>query len=207
MDSFSYQISRALGGKSPEAERIMDRGVRLEFDKDKIAVVWAPTGCQIALENISDTKHCIDGIISVLETINGVARIGKLRDRRLLTYWILPTPQYDFVSLERKYREIMITQNDISNSAYDSSAIFDIKRDRWILHHQSGAMVRKQLQQGYLNFELDNVPETFIFLEAGLTDDNVIQYSRGETYSFMERSLENCISHMEKFNRFCEGRL
>ena len=76
--------------------------------------------------------------------------------------------------------------------------------DKWILHHQSGPMESQQLQQEYLRFKLDNVPKSFIFLEATTMDNNVIQYSRGEMHSFMERSLENCVSHMEEFNRIWE---
>lgn len=205
--SLSYQIFTTLGGKSTEPERITERGVRLRLNQDKASVTWTPTHCYIASENVSDKKHCIDRIISVLEIINSVVTIEKLSDRRLQTYWILPTLQYDFVSLERKYRETMVTQNDVSNAAYDSSTIFDIRGDKWSLHHQSGAMEPQQLQRTYLRFKLDNVPKTFIFLEATIIDKNVIQYSRGEMHGFMERSLENCVSHMEKFNRFWEERL
>ena len=205
--SLSYQILTTLGGKLTEPELIIERSVRLKLDNDKVSVLWNPTHCYIASENLSDKKHYIDRIISVLETINGVATIEKLSNRRFQTYWILPTPQYDFVSLERKYRETMITQNDVSNAAYDSTTIFDIRGDKWILHHQSGAMEPQQLQQTYLDFKLDNVPKTFIFLEATTMDKNVIQYSREEMRSFMERSLENCVSHMEEFKRIWEGRL
>ena len=210
--TLSYQIFTTLSGKSPEQEPepVMERGVRLRLNRGKMTVSWRPTSCQVASEEISDIsnkKQYIDRIISILETINGISKIGKLRNKRLLTYWILPTLQYDFVSLERKYREMMITKNDISNTAYDSSTIFDIKRDKWILHHQSGAMEPQQLQQNYLSFKLDNLPKAFVFLEASLLDNTMIEYSRGEVYGFMERALEICISHMEEFNRFWEGRL
>ena len=205
--SLSYQISATLGGKSPQPERTIEPSVRFRLDEDKISVTWFPTYCYITSENVSDKKHCIDRIISVLEIINRVATIEKLSNRRFHTHWILPTLQYDFVSLERKYRETMITQNDVSNAAYDSTTIFDIRGDKWILHHQSGAMEPQQLQQTYLDFKLDNVPKTFIFLEATTMDKNVIQYSREEMRSFMERSLENCVSHMEEFKRIWEGRL
>ena len=210
--SLSYQIFTALSGKVPkqEPESIAERGVQIHVDKDKMTVLWIPNRCQIALEKISDIpdvsakKHYIDRIISVLEIINEVAKIGKLSNKKLLTYWILPTPQYDFVSLQRKYSEMMFTKNDISNTAYDSSAIFDIRRDKWDLHHQSGAMEPQQLQEEYLNFKLDSVPKTFIFLEASLTDNNVLKYAMDEVCSFMEGALEMCISHMEEFNRICE---
>lgn len=205
--SLSYEISTTLGGKLREPERIIERGVRLRLNEDKVSVTWNSTHCFITSENVSDKKHCIDRIISVLEVINKVATIEKLSRRSLHTYWILPTLQYDFVSLERKYRETMVTQNDVSNAAYDSSTIFDIRGDKWTLHHQSGAMEPQQLQQSYLRFKLDNVPKTLIFLEASSIDSNMIQYSREEMHSFMERSLENCISHMEVFNRIWEGHL
>ena len=207
--SLSYEVFTALGGKLPETETepVIERGVRLLLSKEKIAVLWLPTRCQIAVEDISDEKHCIDRIIAVLETIDGAVKIGKLNSRELLTYRILPTPQYDFVSLERKYREMMIAKNEVSDSVYDSSAILDIRRGKWILHHQSGAMEPKQLQKNYLTFKLDNMPKTFIFLQAGLIDTTMIEYSREEVYSFMETGQENCISHMDEFNRICEGHL
>ncbi len=205
--SLSYEIFTTLGKKLPEPEPNIERGVRLRLNEDKVSVTWDPTHCLITSENVLDKKHCIDRIISVVETINMVAMIEKLSSRRLQTCWILPTLQYDFVSLERKYRETMVTQNDVSNAAYDSSTIFDIRGDKWTLHHQSGAMEPRQLQQDYLHFKLDNVPKTLIFLEASIVDNNMIQYSREEMHSFMERSLENCISHMEEFNRIWEGHL
>ena len=202
--SLSYQVLTTLGGKLTEPERIPERGVRFRLDQDKVSIIWTPTYCFITSENVSDKKHHIDRIVSVLEIINRVATIGKLSTRRFQTYWILPTPQYDFVSLERKYRETMITQNEVTNAAYDSSTFFDIREDKWILHHQSGAMEPQQLQGSYLRFKLDNVPKTFIFLEATILDKNVIQYSKGETHSFMESSLERCVSHMKKFNQIWE---
>ncbi|HUX48137.1 MAG TPA: hypothetical protein VMV76_03020 [Dehalococcoidia bacterium] len=213
INSLSHQIFTTLTGESPkpESELIVERGVRVQVNEDKMTIWWNPTYCRIALEkisdipNVSDKKHYIDRIISVLENINEVAKIGKLSNKILITHWILPTPQYDFVSLERKYKELMVAKNDISDNAYDSSTIFDIRKDKWILHHQSGPMEPEQVQKQYLSFKLDNVPKTFIFLEAGLTDNNVIQYSREEVRSFMEGALENCISHMEEFNRICEG--
>ena len=188
--SLSYQIFTTLGGKSTEPERITERGVRLRLDQDKVSVTWTSTHCYITSENVSDKKHCIDRIISVLEVINNITTIEKLSGRRLQTYWILPTPQHDFVSLERRYRETMITRNDISNAAYDSSAIFDIRGDKWILHHQSGPMESQQLHKTYLRFKLDNTPKTFIFLEATTRDENVIQYSRS-VYEWCLRTTSN----------------
>ncbi len=211
--SLSYQIFTAISGEVPKQEPalITERGVQIRVEKDKATVLWLPTRCQIALEKLPDIpdvsgkKHYIDKTISVMETINEVAEIGKLSNRKLLTYWILPTPQYDFVSLQQKYSEMMITRNDISNTAYDASAILDIKKGQWILHHQSGAMEPQQLHEEYLNFKLDNVSKTFIFLEASLFDNNVLQYSKEELRSFMEGALEICISHMGEFDRICGG--
>lgn len=212
MHPLSYQIFSKLAGEppKPKPEPIIERGARLRVDEDKMTIVWVPTYCRIALEELSDTpgssdkKHYIDRIISTYETINEVVKIGELSYQTLLTYWILPTPQYDFVSLERKYREIMIIKNDISDTAYDSSVIFDIRKDKWDLHHQSGPMEPQQLHKEYLTYRVDKVPKTFIFLEASLTDNNVLQYSREEASRFMEVALEICISHMEEFNRIWE---
>jgi len=205
--SLSYEILTTLGGKISEPERISERGVRLLLNEDKVSVIWAPTHCEIRVENVSDKEHCIDRVISVLETINSVAPIEELRDSRFLTYWILPTPQYDFLSLERKYRDMMIVENDISNAAYDSSVILDISADKWTLHHQSGVMEPQQLMQEYLRFKRDDVPKTFLFLEASIFNKNVVKYSKEAIHTFMTKSLEYCVSHMEEFNRIWEGRL
>jgi len=205
--SLSYEIEKALSVKLPEPEQIIEHDVRLRLNKDKVMVIWSSIYCYILSENVSDKKHCIDKIMSTLEVINKIAMIDKLRKRKFYTHWILPTPQYDFVSLKRKYRETMFIQNDVTNAASDTSTLFDIKGDKWTFIHQSGAMEPQQLQQDYLYFKLDNVPKTFIFL-AGVTEDkNVVQYSKEEMYSFMEGALESCVSHMEEFNRICEEHL
>ena len=203
--SLSYQLLTTLGGKLTEPEQIPEPGVRFRVGQDKVAIVWMPTYCFVTSENVSDENPQIDRIVSALEIINRVATIEKLSTRRFQTYWILPEPQYDFVSLERKYREAMFAQNEVTNAAYDSSSFFDIRKDKLRLHHQSGAMEPQQLQETYLRFKLDNVPKTFIFLEATILDENVIQYSEGEMHKFMESSLGHCVSHMEKFNQIWES--
>jgi len=145
--------------------------------------------------------------MTLLEKIVKIAPIGEISNRMFITHWILPAPNYDFASLERKYRETMIVENDISSVAYDSSVILDIGSDKRTLHHQSGAMAPPQLHQTYLRFKLDNVPKTFVFLEAAIWDKDVIQYSMKEMHSFMEKSLDDCVSHSKLFHQFWEGRL
>lgn len=190
-----------------EPEIFPERGARLEVSKDKVSVIWQPTFCRIRIENVSNLKYCIDRIMSFLGEIDKVAPIGEVSSRIFITYWILPAPNYNFASLERKYRDTMIVENDISNVAYDSSVILDISADGRTLHHQSGAMAPPQLQQTHLAFKLDNLPKAFIFLEASILDNNVIQYLREEMHSFMESSLSDCISHSKLFGEFWEGRL
>lgn len=206
--SLSQKILETLGGQVSRPERVPEPGFNLKVreDKDKVSVAWRPSSCYIVMELVADREHCTATIASLLEEINEVAPVGEIT-RRVTTYWILPAPRYDFASLERKYRETMIVQNVISNSAFDSSAIFDIRADKWTLHHQSGAMAPRQLLQQYLRFKLDNLPEAFIFLEATIFDANVVKYSREETYSFMRRALDRCITHSKSFDQVWEGRL
>lgn len=205
--SHSQKILKTLGVKVSRPETLPERGVRLKLDKDKVSVMWQPSLCHIAIENVSNSKYCIDTIMSFLEEIGKVAPIGEIRTRRFITYWILPAPNYNFASLERKYRDMMIVENDISNAAYDSSVILDISADKWTLHHQSGPMAPPQLLQTYLRFTLDNLPKTFIFLETTILDSNVVQYSRQEMHTFMAMSLEHCISHSKAFEKLWEGHL
>lgn len=205
----SQQVFEALGGR-PEllaARQITTEGVNIRVDKDKMTVAWNPTGCRITMENISDRDHCLKMILSGLQTIDSAAPIGKLSSNRFFTHWILPTPKYDFVSLERKYRETMIVPSDITRDTYDSCIILDIKVGKLTLHHQSGAMEPKQLNKVYLKYKLDNVPKVFLFLEASIQADKVVQYAGEEMQSFLTRSLEICTSHSEVFNKFWEGLL
>lgn len=205
----SQQVFEALGGR-PEllaARQITTEGVNIRVDKEKMTVAWNPIGCRITMENISDRDHCLKMILSGLQTIDSAAPIGKVSANRFFTHWILPAPQYDFASLERKYREIMIVPSDITQDTYDSTVILDIKADDLTLHHQSGAMEPKQLHKVYLKYKLDNVPKVFLFLEASIQEDKVVQYAGEDMQSFLTRSLEICTSHSEVFNKFWEGLL
>lgn len=205
----SQQVFEALGGR-PEilAARVETReGVNIKVAEKKMLVSWNPTGCRITMENISDRDHCLKMILSSLQRIDSVAPIGKLSVNRFFTHWILPTPKYDFVSLERKYREAMIVPSDITRGTYDSSIILDIKVGKLTLHHQSGVMEPKQLHKSYLKYKLDNIPEVFLFLEASIQEDKVVQYADEEMKSFLASSMEICNSHSEVFNKFWEGLL
>jgi len=205
--SHSQRILETLGVKVTKTETLPERGVRLRVEQDKVAVVWQPNLCHITIENVSNPKHCIDVIMELLKGIVEIAPIDKTSRRMFNTFWILPAPNYNFASLERKYRDMMIVENEISSVAYDSSVILDISSGKWTLHHQSGPMAPPQLHQTYLRFKLDKVPKTFVFLEATMLDNDLIQFSLEETHNFMEKSLDDCVSHSELFHQFWEGRL
>lgn len=175
--SYTHKIHKALGVRTAEPDFAPERGIDFKDEKGKAVVIWRPNYCKIAIEDVSNTRDHISTILSFLERINDVAPIGEIRASNLMTNWIHPTPNYTFAALVSKYSEIMVAENDISNAAYDSSVLYDIGINAQTLHHQSGAMDPSQLQRNYLHFKLDNIPKTFIFLEATIKDDNVIQYS------------------------------
>lgn len=210
-DKRSHPLSRkvfeALGGKVEKPEPIVESGTRIRLVEEKMAIIWNPDVCQIQMENVSGREYCIERMLAGLERINEAAPIGELKQRLVLTCWILPAPQYDFASLERKYRETMIASHDLTRDARDSSVILDIGVGDWVLHHQSGAMAPQQLLDAYLHFDLEDVPKSFLFLEASIIDSHVVKYARKETHSFLVKSLDLCTSHSERFHGMWEGLL
>lgn len=87
---------------------------------------WDISSCTITLEHIDNPGNCIETSLSLLKNINAVATINRLSSRTVTTRWLLPTPDYDFSSLERKYRETMMTQQSIQDGALGSSVILEI---------------------------------------------------------------------------------
>lgn len=200
-------IIEALGGKIPDEKKASQgmEGMHLDVGKLKTTVEWNTASCTIATEELSDQKQSIEVILSFVEKINEVVPVREIRMRKFSTYWILPAQNYDFSSLERKYRETMLVPNDIANNASDSSAIFDINIGKWLLHHQSGAMLPKQLTSQYIHFQQDNIPKSFLFLETSIIDNSMIKYSSTDTNDFMKKSLNFCISHSKMFENIWGG--
>lgn len=200
------KVVEAITGEVPvEPDLPHTQGVKLRSSKRKLAIAWNPLRCVIASEDVSNLDTCIETILTTLEQISSAASIYKLSEKRVITYWILPAPSYDFPSLEQKYREIMIAQNEISSLASDSSAVFDIKMGKWTLHHQSGAMRPQQLLEDYLQFKPDDIPKAFLFLEASIVDKKVVEYSSKDIHNYSVVSLDYCKSHSDVFNRIWEG--
>lgn len=204
--SKTQRLLATLGGKTSAPDFVMERGISYRDKKNKAVVIWRPNICNITIENVSNPRDSIRTLVSYLKKINNETPIGQVSPSRFISHWIHPKSNYSFVDLERKYREIMVAENDISRAAFDSSVLYDIKTNSHVLHHQSGAMLPSQLQ-AKLRFDLDNTPKTFIFLEASIILFSVLQYSSDLILDFMENALNQCISHQESFEHILEERL
>jgi len=204
--SLSDEVYKALAAEPREQRRpVPEHSVMLRFTEDKLTVIWTPALCRVILEKVSSFDDCIATILDLLQTINETAPIRELRHRRAFTHWILPTPKYDFTSLEKKYRKTMIADTVITNLAFDSSVIIDSAVNDWMLHHQSGAMTDKQLLDEHLRFKLGDLPKVFLFLEASIEDKKVVQYSGEEMRNYLTKSFELCQSHSDVFEKIWEG--
>lgn len=204
--SLEQKVHKAITGKIPrELEQKTKQPVLIQSPKRKQAVKWDTESCDIVLEEVPDINNFLKMVILLLDNINAVAPIDKLSRRNLTTYWILPAPNYDSPSLEQKYREIMLAQNEISSLAADSSAIFDIRIGELTLHHQSGPMWPQQLLDDYLHFKAADIPKAFLFLWASIEEKKVVKYSSEEIQNYLLRSFNHCKSHSEAFDRIWEG--
>lgn len=205
MPSLSQRVHQAITGRVPaKYEETTEPGVHIRATKRKMVIDWDTSSCTITLEHITRPDDCIRTLVSLLNTINTLAPIEQFRRRIFTTQWLLPTPRYDFVALEQKYRETMTSQQFVQDGTFDSSVILDIKVKDWILHHQSGAMGIKQLLDDYLVFKPDNVPNAFLFLLAGIMERKVVQYSSEEMHDFLANSFDLCKSHSNAFEQIWE---
>jgi len=206
--SISDRLQAKVGvSKLNEQNPIIERGVQIKVAQGKSSIIWNSIVLDITAEDVADSEKGIDYLLSLIELVNSEIAINEISWRRFMTCWILPKPEYDFKSLEQKYRQIMLAQNSISNSAFDSSSIFDIKAKKGFLHHQSGAMEPSQLYRTYLRYRLDSTPRTFLFLEASIWDNDLIKYSKSEMKQFMLNCLPTCINHSLEFEQIWEGQL
>ena len=204
--SISEQMYKELTGRLPRAvEESPEPGIILRSLKRKQLVSWNTNSCRIAMESVTNPKECFDIMAELLKTINKVAPIGRLSKRHLTTYWLLPTENYTFKSLEQKYREILTTQQPVWKNVFDSSIITDIKVDNLILHHQSGPMGTSQLRDDYAMFKLESIPRVFLFLWASVYNDKVVKYSAEDIRRFLTVSFEHCEYHSKLFERIWRG--
>lgn len=204
--SLKQKVYKAITGRMPrETEKRLDQDVFVRSPKKKLAVRWNTESFSAMLEQVSSVDYFSETIILLLDRINAVAPIDKLKCRTLVTYWLLPAPNYNFSALERKYRETMIVQKPICQDTIDSGVILDINISDGILHHQSGAMDIRQLSDDYVLFKLDGVPKVFLFLWASIQDEKVVKYSKDEMQNYLLRSFNHCKSHSEAFEQIWEG--
>jgi hypothetical protein len=197
--SISQQLYKALTGKPSDIEESIEPGVVFRSPKKRQMVDWDTDSCHIIMESIASYDECLNKMAALLETVNKVAPINALSTRKLITHWILPIENYTFKTLEEKYRKIFFTQKSIWTNTFDSSVLIDMKVKGLILHHQSGAMGRKQLRQDFASFKLDNIPSVFLFLWASIENNKIIKYSNKDINLFLTTSFQHCKHHSEVF--------
>ena len=163
--------------------------------------------CDIRSEDLKDAQASLKTILNTLSEINKIVAIDQLSTRRLITYWILPTPKYTLKELGDVYRQEMVTEHSHFDGSYDFSVLLDIERGGTRLHHQSGPMERKQLLEEYLRYGLKDVPRSFLFLEAAVVDPKAVKYSFDEMSSFVLNSFSYCEAHSKEFERIWGGKL
>lgn len=202
LSSPAEKVFRAITGKKPDKSKVVEPGAHVSVSDARVDILWYFNKCKIILEDVSSLERCVETALLWLSQIDKVAPTGKIDSTGVTTYWLLPAPSYDFASLERKYREKMIVNNeDILKGTFDSSIVLDIGISDCILHHQSGAMKRQQLLEDYLTFKPDEVPEVFLFLEANIINEDKVKYSKDGMRKRLSAFFEHCMSHSNAFGQ------
>lgn len=202
----AHKVFDAFSGKlrGPEPR---EPGTNIRDEKQKFTVNWKYERCRIVLEETEDWSKCISTLTKLLEIINNVVPFGKLQNTNVDTEWILPAEKHDFTSLNEIYMRTFISPKDFMRDTYDSSIVLDSKIDDFILHHQSGPMMRKQLSEDYLVFKRPNLPAQLIFLLVGARYTKVIQYSKEEIQRLVTNAFNLCERHSNKFGEIWEDYL
>ena len=185
-----------------------DEHIGMRDDKDKFGISWRYSQISIIQEDYQNSAdECVKKFQTNINKINNVAPIGKLSRKRLKVHWIIPSVNFkDFVSLEKKYRDIFINDKPLFKDCTDSSIVIDMRYGGWLLHHQSGPMKLEQLQTEFRVFKIkEGHPKLFIFLDTVLFDDELAQYSVGSMEQFMSNGFTLCQSHADGFQKVLEG--
>lgn len=206
--TLAQRVHKAITGELPkEPKQPIEERVLVRSAKEKLAIRWDSQSFGVVTQEMLSIDSFVKTVTTLLDKINEVSPINQVKDRMIITEWLLPTPKCDFSALERKYRKAMISPQAIQDGAFDSSVILDSKIKDWILHHQSGAMEPKQLHDDYLIFKLDNVPKVFIFLLVSITETKVVKYSSEEIRNFLPKAFDLCKSHSDAFEKIWEAAL
>lgn len=200
-------IFRALTGKQePSGDKPIEPGVRIRDEQQKQLIFWHYNSCTVLYEDRQDYDFCINGTVNLLDRIDKIAPIRELELMRFRADWILPVVNYDFKSLEQKYREHFIKQHAIFDNCYDSSVVIYMKRNKWTLHHQSGAMNIDQLQRDYRVFPMEKTKDKlFLFLSNKVESTETIIYSNKQMKGFLDEAFKMCKNHSELFQSMMEG--
>lgn len=200
------KVFHAFGGKI-QRTKPMEPGANIRSEKQKFEINWQYEKCKIRLEETEDRNKCISLMTKLLETIDNVAPIGKLQNTQIYTEWLLPATRHDFASLNEIYMRTIISPKDFMRETYDSSIILDSRIGDFILHHQSGPMMQRQLLEEYLIFKRPNLPKELIFLIISARYTKVIQYNKKDIYSFIEKAFSLCEQRSNEFGKIWEGYL
>ncbi len=200
--SIPAKVRAVLTGKPPNASDLgYDASVTATSSRENSLIRWNSKGCTFLFENEPNPQKCNDNVLLLLERIQSVAPIIAIEKTRCNMNWMLLAPGYDFVALERKYREVMtIPHEELVLGIYDSSVMFDVTLDAIHLHHQSGAMDPSQLAKNYLHFEtVRDLPKAFFFLMTSVSSEDVVQYSESAVRQHLTRLVEYCETHSKVF--------
>ncbi len=177
--------------------------VNIVSSKDKTRITWNRTIIRFKMEGQPNQIKCIENMLNTLTRINNIAPINTIFNTELQTCWILPTPNYNFPTLARKYKDTLIAHSSFKElfvGTFDYSVLFDAKIGDCQLRHQSGPMEPSQLTQVYLSFKHNrDFPGAFIFLFTRITCSNVVEYNENNIKHHVLKATEIAEKHSNTF--------
>jgi len=203
----SLSIYRALSGRaSPKSDRPREPGVRIRDEERKSLVVWDYDSCSIIFEDRQEHNSCITNTVELLDKIDKIAPMLELETRGLKVDWVLPVVNYDFKSLEQKYREHFFKQYPIFDNCVDSGVVMDMRRNNWSFHHESGPMNIAQLRSDFRAFPMaETKDKLFLFLDSVVESSEKIRYSNKQMKEFLDGAFKMCENHSVLFQGMMEG--
>jgi len=199
-------VFKALGGQVTGEKEPLQPGAVIRSEKDKWAASWHYDSCNIMHEDVDNYQECFKHMLATLEKINQTVPLGVLSRGRFRSYWILPAGKYDLVTLKQKYQYTFIKDSGLFSNSIDSCTLVEMQYNKWVLHHQSGAMDIPQLQRDFKLFKIrEGTPKVFLFLATTVTSPLLVTYQSKDIEDFINKSFDLCKLHSDKFQTIMEG--
>ena len=143
----------------------------------------------IVLEDISkkEAENCLLDAVEKIRDELGITKVDSIRVRQIFA---LPAGK-DFLSILNLFKKHVLNENNpLVLKASDVGVPLDFQLEDLFVHTMNGPMSRQQLQNDFLEFEQQDLPDNFIFVDIETRKNSIVILDRKTTVSFFRQHEE-----------------